>query len=203
MLLAVALAPPARAGDCCAPSADHPCCAQLPRSAAPLSDKSIYQLDALWTNDLGATVTLTSLKGRPQVVTMFFAHCQYACPLLVYKMKQIEAALPENLRTNVGFTLVSFDADRDTPEALRAYRAQHHLGPEWTLLHGNSDEVLNLAALLGVQFKRDAQGQFAHSNLITVLNANGELAYQEPGLNLDTGELIHHLQNLNRPERRL
>ena len=53
-----------------------------------------------------------------------------------------------------------------------------------------------MAALLGVKFKETAQGQFEHSNLITVLNANGELVYQESGLTLQTAELVRQLEKL-------
>src|ERR1051325_1552616 len=167
------------------------CCAAMETSArAELSDKSLYQLDATWTNDHGKPTQLSALKGRPQIVTMFFANCQYACPLLVYKMKQIEAALPENVRTNIGFTLVSFDTERDTPAALHKYRTQRELASNWTLLHGSANDVLDLAALLGVKFKKDAQGQFAHSNVITILNADGEIAFQESGLDLDVKEIV-------------
>jgi len=174
----------------------HSCCANLQSAAASVSDRSLYQLAETWTSDRGNQIALSSLKGRPQIVTMFFAHCQYACPLLVYKMEQIEAALPENLRTNIGFTLVSFDAERDTPDVLHAYRTRHRMGNHWTLLHGNADQVLELAALLGVKFKQDAQGQFAHSNIITLLNGEGEIVYQEVGLNLQTEELVRQIRTV-------
>lgn len=173
------------------------CCAAMESAGNEgLTDKSIYQLDASWTNDSARPIKLSALKGRPQVATMFFASCQYACPLLVYKMKQIEAALPENIRTNIGFTLVSFDTERDTPAALHTYRTQHELADNWTLLHGSADDVLDLAALLGVKFKKDAQGQFAHSNLITILNTDGEIAFQESGLNLDVKEIVSQIERL-------
>jgi cytochrome oxidase Cu insertion factor (SCO1/SenC/PrrC family) len=48
----------------------------------------------------------------------------------------------------------------------------------WTLLRGGADDVRELAALLGVNYAEDARGQFAHSNLITLLNADGEIAFQ-------------------------
>ena len=38
--------------------------------------------------------------------------------------------------------------------------------------------------------RADARGQFAHSNVITVLNAEGEIAFQQPGLNADPAALI-------------
>lgn len=172
-------------------------CCQALAPAKPLAEKSVYQLDATWTNDDGRAVKLDSLRGRPQVVVMFFANCQSACPLLVYQMTQLEAALPMEPRKNVGFTLVSFDSKRDTPEALKSYRAQHELSHEnWNLLTGDADSVQDLAAVLGVKYKEDAQGQFAHSNVITLLNAEGEIVYQQTGLSSDSEEFVRQIEKL-------
>jgi protein SCO1/2 len=173
------------------------CCQSLEPSVSALPEKSLYQLETVWTNDNAEAVKLSSLKGRPQVVVMFFASCQYTCPLLVYQVKQLEAQLPANLRGNVGFTLVSFDSKRDTPAALKTYRVQHELSREnWTLLRGDADSVLDLAALLGVKFKEDAQGQFSHSNVITLLNADGEIVYQQLGMNPENQEMIRQIEKL-------
>jgi protein SCO1 len=114
-------------------------------------------------------------------------------------MKNIEAALPENLRTNVGFTLISFDSERDTPAALQAYRAGRELSSQnWTLLRGESDDVRELAALLGVIYRKDANGNFAHSNVITVLNAEGEIVYQQPGVNIDPQEIVRQIEQMKK-----
>jgi protein SCO1/2 len=66
----------------------------------------------------------------------------------------------------------------------------------WTLLRGGSDDVLELAALLGVRYKQDAKGQFSHSNIITVLNADGEIVHQQIGLNQDIKETIRIIEKL-------
>ena len=42
--------------------------------------------------------------------------------------------------------------------------------------------------LLGVKYRQDGRGQFSHSNLITVLNAQGEIAYQRAGLAGDVSD---------------
>ena len=170
------------------------CCAtNLPPSAA-FTDKSLYQLDSTWTNDSGQPVQFGTLQGRVQVVVMFFASCTYACPIIVHDMQRMEAALPEKVRANTGFTLITIDPERDTPEALHAYRTVHKLpAHRWTLLHGKPDDTLELAALLGVKFKREASGQFAHSNLITVLNDQGEIIQQLVGLNQDIGETVKRI----------
>lgn len=175
------------------------CCTEELAAPTPLPDKSLYQLDSSWTNDARAALKLASLRGRPQIVTMFFASCEFACPILVHDMQRIESALPENVRTNVGFVLVSFDTERDTPGALALYRNNHRLGANWTLLRGAPDDVLEFAALLGVEYKKDARGQFAHSNIITVLNPNGEIVMQQTGLNQRVDEIASTLKRLRSP----
>ncbi|MEO5961186.1 MAG: SCO family protein [Opitutaceae bacterium] len=160
------------------------CCAEL-KPAAPLSSRSIYQLDTKWTNDAGQPMALAALRGRPVAIAMFFASCEYACPVLVSDIKRLRAALPEAVREKTQLVLVSFDTARDTPGALKIYRERSTLDAGWTLLRGDESSVQELAMLLGVKFKQDARGQFAHSNLITILNAEGEIVHQQAGLQGD------------------
>lgn len=172
------------------------CCAKAEAPAA-FTDKSIYQADSAWMTDQRKHIKLGALAGRPQVVAMFFARCPFACPIIVNDMKRIEAALPAEVSDRIGFTLVSFDARRDTPSALAEYRRTRDLPVKsWTLLCGRADDVLELAALLGVRFKEDANGQFTHSNIITILNAQGEIVHQQIGLNQDIHETVRLLQQL-------
>jgi protein SCO1/2 len=177
-------APPA----CCATEktadakgAAAPCCEEI-KPAAPLTARSLYQLDAKFTDDAGRSVTLASWRGRPVVLAMFFASCEYACPVLVEDLKRMRAALPEAARAQTQIVLVSFDVARDTPAALKVFRERMSLDANWTLLRGETVAVQDLAMLLGVKFKQDARGQFAHSNLFTILNAEGEIAHQHAGL---------------------
>ncbi len=186
----------ALAEGCCATKTVPACCAKA-EPAAAFSDKSLYQTESKWTTDANRQIKLADLKGRPQVVVMFFASCQYACPILVHDLTRIEAALKPELRGKVGFTLVTFDTKRDTPDALAKFRATRNLSPtNWTLLHGADDDVLELAALLGVKYKQEASGQFAHSNLITVLNGDGEIVHQLVGLGQDINTTVRELDKL-------
>ena len=179
-----------------AASAGKPsCCVTNAGPATAFTDKSLYQLDSTWTNDQGQPMKLSALRGRVQVVAMFFASCQYACPVIVHDMKRIETALPESLRARVNFTLVTFDTGRDTPAALRTYRQRQQLAADrWTLLRATPDDTLEFAALLGVKYKQEATGQFAHSNLITVLNPEGEIIHQQIGLNQDIRETVKAIE---------
>ena len=176
-----------------------PCCREL-KAGVAFSEGSIYQLESEWISDADRKIRLGVLHGRPQVVAMFFASCEFACPIIVNDMKRLEAALPEKVRANTDFLLVSFDPERDSPAALRAFRTRMRLPTErWTLLRGEADDVRELAALLGVNYRKDARGQYAHSNLITVLNPNGEVVAQQSGLNQSPDELARKITQLLAP----
>ena len=171
--------------------AELPPCCRAALAAGKPTDRSLYQLDSTWTSDVGRKVKLGVLRGRPQILAMFFSNCEYACPILVNDIKKLEAKLPKDVLAKVDFVLVSFDTKRDTAEALAAYRSKEHLATgRWTLLRGENDDIRELAALLGVNYAADSRGQFAHSNIITLLNAEGEIAFQHNGLNQDSRPLI-------------
>ena len=187
-----------KAAACCAPDADTPkvaaACCQPAADSAPFSRESLYQIETKFTDDAGQSFTLGQLRGRPVVLTMFFASCGYACPLLVTDMQAIRAQLPVAVREKAVFVLVSFDVKRDTPDVLHRYRTDRALDGGWTLLHGDDDAVRELAALLGVKYKQEADGMFSHSNLVTILNAEGEIVHQRSGLRGGLDEVVASLQ---------
>ena len=142
------------------------------------ADMSIYNIASEWTDASGATRPLASLRGRVRVVALVYTSCAYACPAVVSDMKRIEAALP-----GTGFVLVSIDPARDTPERLREFAAGSLLSPDrWTLLTGSDDDLLELAAVLGVRYRRVADDDFMHSNVLTVLDAEGRIIHRQLGL---------------------
>lgn len=182
---------PQSKGACCAaaektaPAAHDDCCkhpATDATEAAPFTRTSLYQADGTFTDDTGQSFRLAALRGRPVVVNMFFATCGYACPLAVTDLLAVQARLSPAQRRDTVFVLVSFDLERDTVAALARYRAARQLDANWILLRGDDASVRELAALLGVKYKQEADGSFAHSNLFTILNREGEIVHQRIGL---------------------
>jgi len=197
--LALLVALPLIAAEPASPSSEPACCRKVVTNSPP-TERSLYQLESRWTSDLGKTVRLGVFRGRPVVLALFFTQCEFACPIIVHDMQRVAAAVPEPLRGKVDFVLVSLDTERDTVEALRAYRERQKLPPaNWLLLRGTADDVRELAALLGVTFQKDARGQFAHSNLITVLNPEGEVAHQLVGLNQPVADTARIIERLLKP----
>lgn len=169
----------------------HVMAADASASHGVLSKKSIYQTGAQWTDDNGKPFNLKKLSGHPVVLIMFYTGCQVSCPVIVEELKTIHQALPSELREATRFVLVSMDSGRDLPKELHKFREIKRLtGEEWILLHGSDDEVTELAMLLGMKIKEDSLGQFAHSNLITVLNKAGEISSQRTGFSTDLQQLV-------------
>ena len=179
-----------------------PCCRPALPAGKP-TDNSLYLLDSKWTSDVNREIKLGALRGRPQIVALFFTHCEYACPILVGERKTLESTLPPEVLGKVDFLRVSIDSKRDTPAALALFREKRELARErWTLLRGEADDVRELAAMPGVNYSEDARGQFAHTNLITLLNAEGEVAYQHAGLKQDPALLLAAIEKAARGAKR-
>jgi len=187
----------ATAPACCAPEkpAAAPCCTEMTPDQ-PLTQRSLYQHDAIFTNDAGRPVKLATLRGQPVIVAMFFASCEYACPVLVSDIQRTRELLAPEVRERTKVLLVTFDTQRDTPAALRAFRERFTLDDRWELLRGADTAVQDLAMLLGVKYKLDARGQYSHSNLLTVLNTEGEIVHQHPGLMGDVSEVAKKISGL-------
>ncbi|MDZ7772180.1 MAG: SCO family protein [Balneolaceae bacterium] len=147
------------------------------------SEGSIYHLESRWQNRHGRPVSLDTLRGKIQVVAMVYTHCEHACPRILADMKRIRDNLSPRALERTHFTIVSIDPERDTPGRLTQFARENDLsGEQWTLLNGNEGNVLELAAVLGVRYKRVSETDFVHSNMITVLDQEGVITYQRKKL---------------------
>jgi len=177
------------------------CCADLQKEAEiQISKDSVYQLESTWTDQEGKERRLREFAGKPQVVAMIFTHCEYACPMTLAALKKIEAAVS---RMPVHYLLLSIDPARDTPEVLKAYARRESLDPDrWTLLCADAGSVREIAAVLGIRYKQNPDGGFAHSNLITLLDRGGVIRDQLKGLGAEPEPLIEAIRESGRSDSR-
>lgn len=163
------------------------------------TENSIYQVNSDWTNQFGNKVNIGDLRGKTQVFTMIFANCTYACPILANDMRRIASELTEDELKDVQFTLVSIDPERDTPERLMQFAQDQNLNlAHFQLLTGERSDIDDLAALTGFRYKKEPDGSFSHSNIITILNEEGEIIHQQVGLNQDITKTLEVIKNQNK-----
>lgn len=159
-------------------------------------EMSIFHLDSEWTNQEGENVLLESLSDKPMVIAMVYTSCQHSCPMITSKIADIRKSIPEKLQSNARYVLISFDPERDTPDSLKAYKARRKLDNNWLLLTSNKRNIRQLAGVLGVNYKLMKDGEFSHSNIISLVDNKGVVLSQVNGLYKDSGELSKNLQSL-------
>lgn len=160
-----------------------------------IPDESIYNLTNSFTTQDDKTVQLKDFAGKPTVICMIFTHCTYACPRLTADVQHIEKQLG-SAAGKVNFLLVSFDSERDNPRQLRKFRSDMNLDKRFVLLHGDQDAVRTLSVLINVQYQKNSDGDFSHSNIITILDKEGKFVFQKEGINQNQEETIKRLKEL-------
>lgn len=182
-VMAIAVAGLVAAGVAVAP----PAAAQEHRheamEAAPPRGDSVYALSASLVDQRGRTVGLDLFRGHPVLVSMFYASCPDACPLLIADLQRMERELPPRIKGDLRIVLVSLDPERDTPDALQALaRARQVDESRWRLLRAPAETVRDIAALLGVKYRRLPDGSFNHSSVITLLDPDGAIVVRDDAI---------------------
>jgi protein SCO1/2 len=144
--------------------------------AAEAPTDSVYRLQAPLTTQRAASAGLDLYRGHPTLISMFYGSCPAACPMLITAMQVYEAHLDASSRAQLRVLLVSFDAARDTPQQLDSLASLHHADPErWTFASASEPNARRIAAVLGISYRRLANGEFDHSVLITLLDDEGRI----------------------------
>jgi protein SCO1 len=167
------------------------------KAAEPLPGTSIYNLTSIWTDQDGKPVSLETLRGEPVVVAMGYTSCKDICPMIVADMMAIEDRAKEASLPPIRFAFFSLDTAVDTPERLMAYAKDRGLDlSDWTLFNGDDKAVRELAAVLGVRYRRDASGGFDHSAIISILDSDGQIVTQQLDVQANTEEMVKKIAAL-------
>jgi protein SCO1/2 len=136
-------------------------------------DRPAPELDLV--DQTGRRLQLSSLAGRPAIVTFAYAHCQTLCPLLVRDLLQARSADPAR---RVALVVVTLDPLRDTPARLASIAKEWDLDGDAYVLSGTPARVDAALDRWRVARVRDsATGEVSHAGLIYVLDGGGRIAY--------------------------
>ena len=157
----------------------------------PITEMSIYNLPEKWNTQNGNDIELKQLRGKVLVMVMIYTSCKAACPRLVADMRNIEKKIPKEFQDKVQYILVSIDPETDTPERLKAFAIENQMNnDQWMFLRSNEEQTREFSAVLAVNYKKISPIDFSHSNIISVFNAEGELAFQQEGLEVNNEKTV-------------
>jgi protein SCO1 len=162
------------------------------------TERSVYQLDSSWVEDNGHALKLATFQGSMQLLALIYTTCQGSCPVTVKAMQMFSKNMPEDIQGRIRFLLITVDPEHDTLPTLRAYRREMKLDRRWKLLRGSANDVRELAAVLGFNYEQIESGQFAHTNLVTVLDKHGEIVHQQNDFSSDSNPVVEAIRQTPR-----
>ncbi|MCB1225735.1 MAG: SUMF1/EgtB/PvdO family nonheme iron enzyme [Verrucomicrobiales bacterium] len=170
-----------------------------PPVPATTSFATIYDLPGEWRTQSGQRIKLADFRGKPRLITMGFTSCKFACPRIIGDMHRIETALGADAE-KVGFVFFSFDTENDSPEQMKSVQEENQLQDDhWTFAVSSGPVVRQLAVALDFKFQ-SVEGFFAHSNLIALLDADGNILHREETLGADIQPVLDALRQLLHPQ---
>jgi protein SCO1/2 len=129
------------------------------------SDSSQRKAPPAGTDSTGAgyfpNITLYTHEGRPvrlyddlirgKVVAfnMMYTSCSGYCPTATANLRGVQKLLGERAGRDVFMYSISLQPELDTPQILKAYAEQHHVGPGWWFLTGAPEDIELLRYRLG------------------------------------------------------
>ena len=132
--------------------------------------------DFALTDQAGATVRLSQMRGEPVAVTFLYTRCPVAtaCPMTTAKFSKLDAMLAKE---KFGHLLtVTVDPEHDTPAVLAEYAKM--VGADlkrWKFLTGAPAAVAGVATSFGVMYYPE-RGQMIHTQAVAVVDPKGNLA---------------------------
>jgi protein SCO1 len=149
------------------------------------------------TSQDGKPVALSDLRGKVVAVTFIYTGCPDICPLLTQKMVDVQDALGADFGAKIAFVSISLDPERDTPEVLKDYAQFWGANlAGWSFLTGSPEAVRDVTRRYGVFFAKKEDGSVDHTQLTSLIDADGQLRVQYLGARFDPEEFRQDLMSL-------
>jgi len=172
--------------------------AAVPTTAAPLAADDVeIPADATFlrrpvdraapgfrlTDQDGNQVALADFSGQWVLLDWVFTNCVTFCPLVTNDMTRARQGLEAAIGDRLHLVTITFDPERDTVAALKAFSSQMTGGTDgWSWLTGTAEETDAIAADYGVAFDPAAAvagvPQFDHTSLMVVVGPDGRERYR-------------------------
>lgn len=153
--------------------------------------------DYSFINSKGESVSLSSFRGKPLVLSMIFTSCYQICPMTTRHLSKIVEKARDALgHDSFSVALVGFDSAVDDPEAMQYFaNLQGVSDKNWNLLSITQEDVDALSNDIGFLYFASSNG-FDHLIQTTIIDAEGKVYRQVYGQVFDTPLLVDPLIEL-------
>jgi protein SCO1/2 len=113
------------------------------------------------------------IKGRQVLITLMYATCEGACPVVTARLLNVYRALKDRMGKNLFLYSMSVKPEEDDPEALKHFAEMHNVYglPGWTFLTGDPYDMetirFNLFRMDHIAIDLDI---YAHTSTLKIIN---------------------------------
>jgi len=148
------------------------------------------------TDQDGKSVSLADYRGKVIALTFLYTHCPDECPLIAEHLRATSERLGKTM-DQVAFVAISVDPDNDTPDAIKQFNQDHHLGEQLRYLTGAREQLQFVwkAYYLYTRIETLNPALVAHSTRVVVIDKKGN---QRINLDkdFDPTDLANHIRAL-------
>ncbi len=149
------------------------------------------------TDQNGKKVRLEDYKGRLVLINFIYTNCKGTCPPLLLKFKEIQLDLKEEFKKQTALISISFDTEKDTPEALKKFAEKQGADPLfWTFLTGSQAEIDKVLQDYQVAVRKGPDGEFGHINMVVMIDKDGKRRYDFFGYDYQTEKIIERIHEV-------
>jgi protein SCO1/2 len=130
----------------------------------------------------GRPVRLSSLRGKPLLVSFIYTGCFQACPATTRALDESVRALEARFgERQFNVVSIGFNQPADSPQAMKAFAAQHRITrANWDFLNAPAAAVAPLTREFGFLYAATPAG-FDHVLQVSLLDAEGRIVRQVYG----------------------
>ncbi len=89
------------------------------------------------------------IKDKVVTINLVYTNCPNMCSLITARLANVQKLLGDRVGKDIFMYSISIDPENDTPEKLKAHAEKFGVGPGWTFLTGDPDDIMLLRKKLG------------------------------------------------------
>ena len=172
------------------------------QSEPPVPSASIYNLKVPLEDQSGDVTGLDRYKGKPVLITMFYANCPHVCPMIISTIRQLESRLSTEELAELRVMTISIDPERDVPELLLETLRRHSVdASRWSMVRPEPADLRTIAGVFGIKYKQLPDGEFSHTTKIILLDRDGIQIASSDQIGRHSAEFLESLKSSLRSDK--
>lgn len=145
----------------------------------------------------GRTITLSSLRGKPVVISLIYTSCYHVCPTVTSNLANVVRDAREALgKDSFSVLTIGFDTPNDTPDRMRVFAGQRGIDMnDWHFVSASAETIRSLTGDIGFSYFSSPKG-FDHMIQATVLDGSGMIYRQIYGIAPELPALVEPLKEI-------